>query len=315
VPRLTIFTLALLLLPVAPALAQASIDPCALVPQNDIATLMSLNQAELTAQPSSDLNRLECSYDLQSPLRAVGSATLRLSLYPTQAEALHRLHTDHPFDKPSTLVKTADPADVVVVFSTDPPQVAAVHNNHLVEWSISSAENSAKANPTWAYRMQRTALIAAGATILPQPGLSPDPVAPQRQSAAPDVVRYTGKPHLIDQIRIQMPFLVPVAIMIVGLFFFPLYGLRGWSSSKRIRENGVPGNASIRAISDTGTTINNDPMVRYHVTITSQLGPPYEASTKVVVSRLTNVQSQIGKTLPVKIDPRNPQKFIFDPGA
>jgi hypothetical protein len=315
VPRFTIFTLALLLLPVAPALAQASIDPCALVPQNDIATLMSLNQAELTAQPSSDPNRLECSYDLQSPLRAVGSATLRLSLYPTQAEALHRLHADHPFDKPGTLVKTADPSDLVLVFGADSSQVTAVHNNHLVEWNISSAEASAKAHPTWAYRMQRTALLAAGATILPQPGLPPDPVAAKRESAAPEVVRYTGKPHLIDQLRTQIPFLFPIAIMVVVLLFFPLYGLRVWGSNRRIREHGVPGTASIRAVSDTGTSINNNPLVRYHVTITSQLRPPYEASTKVIVSRLTNVQSQIGKTLPVKIDPRNPKKFIFDPGA
>ena len=69
--------------------------------------------------------------------------------------------------------------------------------------------------------------------------------------------------------------------------------------------------ARIDAVSDTGTTMNNRPMVRFDVTIKTGAGAEYPASTRVLVSRLIAPASLVGTSQPVRIDRDDPQRFIF----
>ena len=285
-------------------------DACHLVRESDIAALMSLNQAELIGKRD-DPQRCSCTYKLESPLRAVGSARLTVYDLQTPEAARHRLHTDHPFDKPDTLVQTDDAIDEVIKFGADASEVAAIHGQYLAELNVSQAEDTAKAHPTWAYRMERSALLAAGAAIVRPVGMPPDPRPLAREAPSPSVVRYTeGQRSQLDRLGSYIGILPFVIIIPLFLFVFrPLYLPR--FIRKRLLEQGLPGMALIENISDTGTTINSNPLVRYDVLITPEVGPPYRATTKILQSRLSSISKRVGRNVPVKIDPKKPKIFIF----
>lgn len=42
-----------------------------------------------------------------------------------------------------------------------------------------------------------------------------------------------------------------------------------------------------------------------------QVGEPYQASTKELTSRLHPAAMQVGTVVPVRIDPNDPQIFLF----
>jgi hypothetical protein len=63
---------------------------------------------------------------------------------------------------------------------------------------------------------------------------------------------------------------------------------------------------------DTGTTINNDPVVEFILEVTPPDGKPYEAHAKGLVSRLDIPAVQPGRIFPVKYDPQNPMRVALD---
>ncbi|MGC1304963.1 MAG: hypothetical protein WA840_21540, partial [Caulobacteraceae bacterium] len=107
-----------------------------------------------------------------------GSVQISRKDLGTNAAALRFQHDQSPFLPASNLVKTADPTDRVVLDSRHPDEVWAVHGPYYVELNAEDETPAARAHPTWAYRLQRTALEAAGATIIPQPGQPADPAVP-----------------------------------------------------------------------------------------------------------------------------------------
>jgi hypothetical protein len=87
----------------------------------------------------------------------------------------------------------------------------------------------------------------------------------------------------------------------------------GVSEARRIQEIGVPGEARILAIWDTGMTLNDDPVVGLRVLVDRFDGQPYEVEiAKSVVSRVHLPQFQPGSVVPVKIDPAAPDKVALD---
>ena len=96
----------------------------------------------------------------------------------TNAAALERLHEDRPFFKSSNLVATVDSTDRVVPTPDHPEEVEAVHGPYLVTLNLTGVTPEAHADPTWAYRVQRTALEIAGATVVAVSSTPPDPVTP-----------------------------------------------------------------------------------------------------------------------------------------
>jgi hypothetical protein len=286
-------------------------DACHLVRESDIAALMSLNQAELTGERDSDPQRCSCSYELKSPLRTVGSARLTVYDLQTPQAARHRLHADHPFDKPDTLVQTDDATDEVMKFGANASEVAAVHGQYLAEFNVSQAEDAAKAHPTWAYRMERSALLAAGAAIVRPAGMPPDPRPLAREAPSPSVVRYaSGQRSLLNRLGGYIGILPLALTVFLFVFIFrSVYLLR--IRRKYILEHGLPGMALIESISDTGITTNSNPLVRYDVLIAPEVGPPYRATTRVVQDRIAPISRRVGMSVPVKIDPKRPKIFIF----
>jgi hypothetical protein len=86
----------------------------------------------------------------------------------------------------------------------------------------------------------------------------------------------------------------------------------GRKESCEILATGKPANGRIVRLIDTGTTINNDPVVEFVLDVTPADGKPYEARTKALVSRLDVPSVQPGRIVPVKYDPQNPFRVALD---
>jgi hypothetical protein len=292
---------------------QTTGDPCTMVSIKDVGPLLTLDQAEITARPMdpSDPHRMQCVWQAENSFGTGGELDIHLYTFSTHALALDDLRTTAPFDyqKKAPLVKTTDPDDYVETTAGD--EVLAVHGPYKVELNISGVTDAARAHPTWEYRLQRTALLAAGATIAPAPGLPPDPVLPQREAPSKSVQEEAQKsgsdtPWYFNATSF-LPFLAP--IIIVLFLYRAIYLPR--RRRARLQQIGLPGTATVDSISDTGVTINGNPQVRYHCTVTPASGSaPYKASTTMLMNRLDRPFAA-GTVLQVKIDPGNPQSFIF----
>lgn len=89
----------------------------------------------------------------------------------------------------------------------------------------------------------------------------------------------------------------------------------GISDAKELQHTGVPAQAKILAIEDTGETINDDPVIRLVVDVTPPDRPPFQATIKrLLVSRLEIPQFQPGTVIPVRFDPQDPSRISYDLG-
>jgi hypothetical protein len=77
-------------------------------------------------------------------------------------------------------------------------------------------------------------------------------------------------------------------------------------------KGGLPAQATILRIWDTGTTINDNPVVGFLLEVHPQNSPTYQAESKSMIPRLSIPQFQPGATVPVKIDPQNQARVALD---
>ena len=75
---------------------------------------------------------------------------------------------------------------------------------------------------------------------------------------------------------------------------------------------GTSATAKIVRLIDTGTTINQDPVVDFVLEVRPGEGEPYEAHSKALVSRLEVPQFQPGRIVPVKVDPKDSRRVAID---
>jgi hypothetical protein len=86
----------------------------------------------------------------------------------------------------------------------------------------------------------------------------------------------------------------------------------GGKESCEIVAAGKPATGKIVRLIDTGTTINNDPVVEFLLYITAPGVEPYEARTKHLVSRLDIPSIQPGRIVPVRYDQQTPARVAID---
>jgi hypothetical protein len=223
------------------------------------------------------------------------------------AAALARLHQDRPFNPPSTLVQTTDPTDRVVASADHPEEVEAVHGPYIVTLDLSDMTNPARGHPTWAYRVQRTALEAAGATIVPAKGMAPDPVTPG-PPPPPEAFSWRTSDHVppswaryADPLLYAAAFLtrhrfVMMPVLIIGSIFLgttrrrPLLIPLGigfavvnlifgtWVSNALIARLGAEGRATITGSYGTSTVYNNHNVRGYDVLLKTTDGRVVETN-------------------------------------
>jgi hypothetical protein len=88
--------------------------------------------------------------------------------------------------------------------------------------------------------------------------------------------------------------------------------LNGEGQVRELRKTGQPAKATILKISDTGVTINDDPVALLDVEVHPAKGAPFRARTKCQISRLEVPQFQPGQTIPVLYDPADHTRVGVD---
>ena len=103
-----------------------------------------------------------------------------------------------------------------------------------------------------------------------------------------------------------------IFVVVFGWVYFGVFrGVMG-GGSKKILETGLPAQATVVEVRDTGVTINKNPQIKLILQVTPQTGMPYKAEIKLLISRLETYKYQPGMTLPVKYDPNNMSKVAID---
>jgi hypothetical protein len=103
-------------------------------------------------------------------------------------------------------------------------------------------------------------------------------------------------------------FTVLMAVVGVAITIFVIIWLRKSFGGGPVK-NGVNAPATILRIWDTGTTINNNPLVGLELEVTPPYGQPFQAECKQMISRLEVGLFQPGMPVSVSYDPSNPKKI------
>jgi hypothetical protein len=95
----------------------------------------------------------------------------------------------------------------------------------------------------------------------------------------------------------------------------------GAAEGNRLREVGVPAQARIDGVQETGMTVQMGgpemPVAQFQLTVMRDGAEPYQAVHRQAVPRLSIGQLVPGNTLPCKVDPEDPNKLVilFEGGA
>ena len=75
--------------------------------------------------------------------------------------------------------------------------------------------------------------------------------------------------------------------------------------------SGLPGNATVTAVSDTGTMVNNAPVMELDLTVTVPGRDPYPVKHRqlIALSQIPNFQP--GRSFPVHVDQQDPSKLVI----
>jgi hypothetical protein len=106
---------------------------------------------------------------------------------------------------------------------------------------------------------------------------------------------------------------ISMIIVFGGMGFFLNKFL--WAPKNNIRRLinfGIPGRGKILEFHETNMSVNNNPQFRILLELKNDSGEIYEATTKIVVSRLKPKVFQAGKEVKVKIDPQNEKNVMID---
>lgn len=103
-----------------------------------------------------------------------------------------------------------------------------------------------------------------------------------------------------------------VVLMVLGFgFFFGTLFVTG-AANQRVVSRGKRAKADILRIQDTGTTVNENPLVQLSLNVKPQNGAPFEADVEQVVSRLDVPRLQPGETIDVKYLPGNREVTVVE---
>jgi hypothetical protein len=81
--------------------------------------------------------------------------------------------------------------------------------------------------------------------------------------------------------------------------------------AQHLMANGRVGQATITHVTDTGVTVNDNPQVQIALMVAMDGAPAYAASVTQVISRLAVANFRPGATVPVRVDPADPNELII----
>ena len=125
---------------------------------------------------------------------------------------------------------------------------------------------------------------------------------------------------LMTQIGLSAGVITVVTLCFVGIitllslaftFWIIRYVRRSFFGNQDLVSNGIPAQATVLQAWQTGAMINYNPQIGLKLQVQHPQGHSYEVETKAVVPQLQLAQLQIGATVPVRIDPQNPQRVLL----
>jgi len=79
-----------------------------------------------------------------------------------------------------------------------------------------------------------------------------------------------------------------------------------------ILQNGIPAQATILNVQQTGVLVNHQPQVAFDLVVHPPGGAPYQARVKAIIPMVNIPQFQPGAQVSVKIHPTDPTKVAMD---
>lgn len=102
-------------------------------------------------------------------------------------------------------------------------------------------------------------------------------------------------------------------LLFTGLIIFFVYRtvFGKINQSNKLLSTGVPAQALVMQLADTGVRLNDNPQVKLVLEVHPMGQPPYQVETTAFVSMLKLAQIQPGQTINVRYDPADPSKVAL----
>jgi hypothetical protein len=108
--------------------------------------------------------------------------------------------------------------------------------------------------------------------------------------------------------RLAFALLIPLLLCGCGA----IDNMTGVGLTKELQKTGVSASAVILKVSDTGMTVNDDPVALLDLEVHPEKGEPFKAQSKCLIPRLDVPQFQPGHTVPVRFDPADHRRVAVD---
>lgn len=98
----------------------------------------------------------------------------------------------------------------------------------------------------------------------------------------------------------------------LGLFLWGRRWAKGYKDAQQLRTSGVPGQATIQGMRQTGVYLNEQPQIELNLQVQTQMHGPYQVTVREYVPLMLLGTLSSGRPLPVKVDPADPQKLVIE---
>lgn len=96
---------------------------------------------------------------------------------------------------------------------------------------------------------------------------------------------------------------------IIALVYYAVY--RNAKKKRKVWDTGIPAQAKVLRIWDTGMLVNNQPRVGMALEVHPNGRTPYQVEIKKVIPMIYMAQIQPGAVLQAKVDADNPEEIVF----
>lgn len=109
-------------------------------------------------------------------------------------------------------------------------------------------------------------------------------------------------------------YLTAAILGVVGILLL-LWGrrwARGYQEAQRLRVQGVPGQAQVVGMRQTGVSMNEQPQIELNLSVETEMHGAYPVTVKEYVPMMLLGTLSSGRPLPVKVDPADPQRLVIE---
>jgi hypothetical protein len=103
-----------------------------------------------------------------------------------------------------------------------------------------------------------------------------------------------------------------LGIVAVGLLVWGRKWQKGYAEAQRVRAQGVPGQATILGMRQTGVHVNEQPQIELQLQVQDQMYGSRQVTMKEYVPLMMLGALSSGRPLPVKVDPANPNNVVIE---